>query len=108
MGAAPQRIHRWSERTQAIRHAVDGAVNSCRHPRPSLMKSIDEHIEKDKVDIEQARASGDLGKVRHLEQELKGLQEYKAQHPGDTHDPTPLEVFCELNPEAPECRVYDD
>jgi hypothetical protein len=47
-------------------------------------------------------------KVRHLEGELKGLEEYKSHHPEDSHDPTPLEVFCDMNPEAPECLVYDD
>jgi hypothetical protein len=72
------------------------------------MKSIDDHIEKDKLDIEAAKAAGDEGKVRHLEQELKSLEEFKAHHPEDSHDPTPLEVYCDLNPEAPECRVYDD
>jgi hypothetical protein len=72
------------------------------------MKSIDEHIEKDRVDIEAAKAAGDDGKVRHLEEELKRLEEFKAHHPEDSHDPTPLEVYCDLNPEAPECRVYDD
>jgi len=72
------------------------------------MKTIDEHIEKDNVEIESAKAEGNLGKVRHLEQELKSLEEYKTLHPEDSHDPTPLEVFCDLNPEAPECRVYDD
>ena len=85
-----------------------GPVNFRRQPRPSVMKSIDEHIQKDKQDIEQARAVGDLGKVRHLEEELKSLEEFKSHHPEDSHDPTPLEVFCDLNPEAPECRVYDD
>jgi hypothetical protein len=49
-----------------------------------------------------------MGKVRHLEAELQGLKEYKDHHPGDNHDPTPLEVFCDLNPDAPECLVYDD
>jgi hypothetical protein len=72
------------------------------------MKSIDEHIQQDQSEIEAARAAGDMGKVRHLEGELKGLQEYKDHHPGDNHDPTPLEVFCDLNPDAPECLVYDD
>lgn len=72
------------------------------------MKSIDEHIEKDRLEIEAARAEGNDGKVRHLEEELKGLEEYKQHHPEDSHDPTPLEVFCDLNPEAPECKVYDD
>ena len=72
------------------------------------MKSIDEHIKKDKVDIEAAKVAGNDGKVRHLQEELKGLQEYKSHHPEDSHDPTSLEVYCDLNPEAPECRVYDD
>jgi hypothetical protein len=72
------------------------------------MNSIDEHIQKDKAEIEAARAAGDQGKLRHLEEELKGLEAYKAQHPEDSHDPSPLEVFCDMNPEAPECRVYDD
>jgi hypothetical protein len=72
------------------------------------MKTIDDHIEKDKVEIESAKADGNLGKVRHLEEELKALNEYKEHHPEDSHDPSPLEVYCDLNPEAPECRVYDD
>jgi hypothetical protein len=54
------------------------------------MKSIDEHIQKDKVDIEAAKAAGDDGKVRHLEEELKRHEEFKAHHPEDTHYPTPL------------------
>jgi hypothetical protein len=72
------------------------------------MNTIDEHIQKDQQDIEAARAAGDLAKVRHLEEELKGLQEYKDHHPEDSHDPSPLEVYCDLNPDAPECLVYDD
>jgi len=38
------------------------------------MKSIDDHIKKDLVEIESAKAEGNLGKVRHLEEELKGLE----------------------------------
>jgi hypothetical protein len=72
------------------------------------MNTIDEHIQKDQSEIEAARAAGDLAKVRHLEEELEGLKEYKEHHPGDNHDPSSLEVYCDLNPEAPECRVYDD
>lgn len=72
------------------------------------MKTIDEHIEKDKAEIENARATGNDGKLRHLEEELKGLEEYKEHHPEDSHDPSPLEVYCDLNPDAVECRVYDD
>ena len=27
---------------------------------------------------------------------------------GDHHDPTALELFCEVEPDADECRVYED
>lgn len=72
------------------------------------MNTIDEHIQKDQSEIEAARASGDLAKLRHLEEELRDLKEYKEHHPDESKDPTSLEVYCDLNPEAPECRVYDD
>lgn len=96
------------EPLQAHRHPYGGPGEFRRSPAGFCMKSIDDHIEKDKVDIEAAKAAGDLGKVRHLEEELKGLTEYKEHHPEDSHDPSALEVYCDLNPEAPECRVYDD
>ena len=72
------------------------------------MKSIDEHIKKDQSEIEDARASGDEAKVRHLTEELHSLKEYKEHNPEDKHDPTSLELYCDANPEAEECRVYDD
>ena len=72
------------------------------------MKSIDEHIKKDQSEIESARASGDEAKVRHLTEELQSLEEYKEHNPEDKHDPTSLELYCDANPEADECRVYDD
>lgn len=74
----------------------------------SAMKSIDEHIAKDESQIAVAKAKGDLAMVRHLEEELESLKEFKDHHPGDDHDPTSLEMFCENNPDAAECRVYDD
>ena len=46
--------------------------------------------------------------VRHLEEELESLKEFKDHHPEDDHDPTSLEMYCENNPEAAECRIYDD
>ena len=72
------------------------------------MKSIDEHIKKDQSEIQSAKAEGNLPKVRHLEEELKELEEYKDHHPYDKHDPNALELFCDANPDEPECLVYDD
>lgn len=73
-----------------------------------IMKSIDEHIAKDQDKIAEARAKRDEAMVRHLEEELESLKEFKDHHPEDDHDPTSLEMYCENNPEAAECRIYDD
>jgi len=44
---------------------------------------------------------------------LEELEAYAENHKeeiaaGDHHDPSPLELYCDANPEAPECLVYDD
>ena len=72
------------------------------------MNTIDEHIQKDQSEIQSAKAQGDDAKVRHLTEELHSLEEYKEHHPEDKHDPNALELFCEANPDEPECLVYDD
>jgi hypothetical protein len=77
-------------------------------PPENPMKTIDDHILEDLTELEAAKAAGDAAKLGHLEDELKSLEEYKAHHPEETRDPNSLEVYCDLNPEAPECRVYDD
>jgi hypothetical protein len=45
---------------------------------------------------------------RYLESYLKDLQEYHDNNPQEEIVPTPLELYCDLNPEASECRIYDD
>ena len=72
------------------------------------LESIDAHIAQDRSELEAARSSGDKSKAAHLEAELKDLEAYKAHHPDESKDPTPMEVYCDLNPEAPGCLVYDD
>ncbi len=74
----------------------------------AFMKTIDEHIQKDQSEIQSAKAQGNDAKVRHLTEELHSLEEYKEHHPEDKHDPNALELFCEANPDEPECLVYDD
>ena len=76
--------------------------------KAGTMKSIDEHIQKDQSEIQAAKNTGDVAKLRHLTDELKSLEEYKEHNPEDKHDPTSLELYCDANPEADECRVYDD
>ena len=50
---------------------------------------------------------------RHIEGELQELEVYAENHKqeieaGDHHDPSPLELFCEMEPSALECKVFDD
>lgn len=44
---------------------------------------------------------------RYLEGYLQELDMYLDKHPDATELPTPFELFCDLNPHAPECRIYN-
>lgn len=70
------------------------------------MENIETHIEKDKRILEDPTISPQ--QRRHIESELKELETYQAHNPQDHHDPTPLELYCDANPEADECRIYED
>jgi hypothetical protein len=70
------------------------------------MENIDQHIKKDKEILSDPTVSPQMR--RHIEGELSDLEQYKDRHPDDTHDPTALELYCDSNPEALECRVYED
>jgi hypothetical protein len=75
------------------------------------MESIEKHIEKDKEILQDPTTSPQ--QRRHIEGELEELESYAENHKeeiaaGDHHDPSPLELYCDANPEAPECLVYDD
>lgn len=70
------------------------------------MESIDTHIKKDQEILNDPTVSPQMR--RHIEGELSDLEAYKANHPNDSHDPTSLELYCDANPNALECRVYDD
>ena len=75
------------------------------------MDSIEQHIQKDKEILEDPTTSPQ--QRRHIEGELHDLEAYAEHHKkeieaGDHHDPTPLELYCDANPSALECKVYDD
>jgi len=70
------------------------------------MDNINQHIQKD-VDILNDPTISPQSR-RHTEEELAALESYRANHPDDSHDPTPLELYCDMNPDALECRVYED
>ncbi len=68
-------------------------------------KSINTHIDDDLKELSDPMISSQ--RRRHIEDELDQLESYKNNHPEDTHDPSPLELFCDSNPDAPECRIYE-
>lgn len=70
------------------------------------MDNIDQHIAKDKEILDNLQTSPQAR--RHTEEELDALETYKLNHPGDDHDPTALELYCDTHPDASECRVYED
>ena len=70
------------------------------------MDTIDQHIQRD-VEILNNPTTSSQSR-RHIEEELIALEAYKANHPEDSHDPTPLELYCDSHPNALECRIYEN
>lgn len=70
------------------------------------MENIEAHIQKDKELLNDPTISPQSR--RHTQEELEALESYKQNHPDNTYDPTPLELYCDANPEALECRIYED
>jgi hypothetical protein len=70
------------------------------------MNNINQHIQKD-VDILNDPTISPQSR-RHTEEELAALESYKANHPDDDYDPNAFELYCDANPDALECRIYED
>lgn len=70
------------------------------------MENIEAHIQQDKKILDDPQTSPQAR--RHTQEELAALEAYKERHPENDHDPTALELFCDSNPDALECRVYED
>jgi hypothetical protein len=70
-----------------------------------MKRTLQQHINDDENEIESGVASSQ--RRRHLESELNDLKKYQQNHPTEEKDPSPLELFCDLNPDEPECRIYD-
>jgi hypothetical protein len=71
-----------------------------------MERSIQQHINDDKDQLDNPELSSQ--RRRHLESELDSLEKYYINHPDEDHDPTPLELFCDQNPDASECKIYED
>jgi hypothetical protein len=70
------------------------------------MENIEAHIAKDKEILDNPQTSPQ--QRRHIEGELHDLEEYAERHPEDHHDPSPLELYCDQEPGAPECKIHDN
>jgi len=70
------------------------------------MNNITTHIEDDYNKLKDPLLSSQSR--RHLEEEVYQLEKYRENHPNDDYDPTPLELYCDLNPHAIECKIYED
>lgn len=75
------------------------------------MDTIEQHIKTDKEELQNPQISPQ--RRRHIEGELKDLEAYVERHKdeieaGDHHDPTSLELYCDANPSALECKVYEE
>jgi len=69
------------------------------------MSTINQHIEANKNILDNPTISSQFR--RHVEEELQALEVYKENHPEDDRDPSALELYCELHPDALECKMYD-
>jgi hypothetical protein len=76
--------------------------------RRECMATIDEQLQTYRAALADAQTKGDQAIARKLEQQVKELEAYQQRHPEAADAPSPLEVFCDLNPSNINCRVYDD
>ena len=67
---------------------------------------LKEHIIKIAEELE--KYSENTQRQRYLKSYLEELLKYQENNSSDTETPTPLELYCQSNPSALECRIYDD
>lgn len=66
--------------------------------------TIIEHITQIKTELDSPLLSKQ--RRRHLEDELGLLLDYRHNHPDDDYNPNSLELYCDKNPDALECKVF--
>jgi hypothetical protein len=67
--------------------------------------NIHEHIKNNEDELNDSMISPQ--RKRHLSSELDLLNHYRESHPEDDRDPNALELYCDSNPDAPECRIFN-
>lgn len=69
-------------------------------------KTLQQHIEDDREKLSDPNINPQSR--RHYEEELSQLEKYQENHPNEMKDPSALELYCDSNPNALECRIYED
>ena len=64
-------------------------------------KTLQQHINDDKNELDDPNTSRQR---RHLEDELN----HQLNNLDTDRDPTAFEMYCDENPDALECRIYED
>ena len=72
------------------------------------MATIENQLQTYQTAFAEAEAKGDQAIARKLKQQIEDLLSFQNRHPEAVDAPSPLEVFCDLNPANINCRVYDD
>ena len=72
------------------------------------MATIGDQLQTYRTALAEAQARGDVAIARKIEQQIKDLEDFQQRHPDEAVAPSPLEVFCNLNPSDINCLVYDD
>lgn len=70
-----------------------------------MERSLQQHINDDRDELDNSTISSQ--RRRHIEDELSSLEKYQQNHPGDDHDPSCLELYCDSHPDSLECKIYE-
>jgi hypothetical protein len=70
------------------------------------MTPVEMHIENILNELYEPEIS--MQRRRHLEIEIYNLKNYQKNNPKETKIPSTLELFCDSNPNAPECKIYEN
>lgn len=68
-------------------------------------RTLQQHINDVIAELDSPVTSGQ--RCRHLESELEQLERYQQNNPNKTEDPSSFELYCNDNPNAPECLIYE-
>lgn len=69
-------------------------------------RTLQQHIDDNHNELENLSISSQ--RRQYIESELNSLNKYLETHSDKEHDPTPFEMFCDENPDALQCRIYED